>query len=163
VILRGEGSAADFFVRYLAGAGVGRIAVPAGRSALYDGRNPDVSLADGEPSDADLAVVFGPVPFALPVARVFFWGRAAGERLLYARLPGERACVGCIGAATHGLAGPDEPPAQAFLGALVATEALRVLLGITEVTDAILGRFDLASGTSSSEPFPFRPGCTRCG
>ena len=136
VVLRGDAAVASFAADLLAAAGVG----------LARERGPAGTLA--------VEAAAGTV-----VARM------SGRRAVTATLVG-RPCVQCVPDATwSGVAPDDTPDADAAneqtVGALVAAEVLRVILGLAET-----GRVhdvDLARGVFAARTLPATSGCARCG
>lgn len=155
VALLGGGDAAVVAATLLGRAGVGVLTLADGPLVLPD-LGPDCRVAAGADPDADVTVALG-VPAGNargPVVR----GTAARGVLRVATLVG-RPCAACDDACESPTE-PLAPPAALALGALVASEALRVLL-----TMPVAGRtqtLDVAAGDLRAAPLT-APGCTRCG
>jgi hypothetical protein len=154
VALTGAGDAAVVAATLLGRAGIGMLLVAGERLALPE-LGPDCRVVVGADPDADVTVALGPLVRNArgPVVR----GAAAGDVLEVATLVG-RPCAACADVALPG-AEPVEPAAALALGALVASEALRVLLATPAV-----GRtqtLDLATGDLRAAPL-VAAGCARC-
>lgn len=165
VSIRGEGSAVAMCVSYLAGAGVGRLAVariPGLATGVRPGDNPDCSILDAPVEDTDVSVWVGEIPG--PAARgAVLWGRAAGDTLVRVAFPRDRACPECLRAAALADAGePPSPASEITLGAVLAADTLRVLLGLALPAAPEVFRNDLARGEFTLAPLPSRPGCPVC-
>jgi len=161
VALHGEGDAFALCASYLAGAGVGTLAVERfdeSFAAMIARRNPDTRVTGA--AETTLVVALGsalPARIAAPSALV--WGASDDSRVRLARFGDGRACLECL----RGLADPGRVAGNdGALGTLVALEALRVLLGLVPPRGASLVEIDLVHGESRSTPFPSRPGCTVC-
>ncbi|HZP40618.1 MAG TPA: ThiF family adenylyltransferase [Candidatus Binatia bacterium] len=157
VALLGTGDAAVVAATLLGRAGVGTLALADGPLALPE-LGPDCRVAVGPGADADVTVALGAAVSALDPRRPVVHGTAAGTRLRIATLVG-RPCAACAeaGAASDG---PPPPPAALALGALAASEALRVLLAAPDT--GRLQTLDLATGELTGTPL-VAPGCARCG
>lgn len=179
VELYGRGDAALLCASYLAGAGVGALALG---NAPLDGaaaaalgvrgsgleeierliarRNPDCRLLPHAVEQPSAAVVIGaPLPARLPSAAVVVWGGASAERLLCVQFPAGRACRACLDAFV-GAERTDEP--SALLGTFLALTTLRALLGIEPLQRATVWRVDWERPEARPAAFPFRPGCALC-
>ncbi len=179
VNLYGRGDAALLCVSYLAGAGVGEIALgdaPLDGAAaaalgmcgggleeierLIARRNPDCRLLPHAVEQPSAAVVIGaPLPTRLPSGAVVVWGGGSAERLLCVQLSAGRACRDCL-AALVGAEPVDEP--SALLGTLLALMTLRALLGIEPIERASVWRVDWQRPEARPAAFPSRPGCSLC-
>jgi len=147
VAVAGAGPAATAAVTLLGRAGVGTLHVSAGvgplpelspdcRSSASEGPAADVAVGLLELTSTDDDVPHG-APFGLEAARrPFVLGLLVGDRILVATLVG-RPCMRCWGQAlAPGELGGDRAaggaahaaPARLALGALTASEVLRVLL-----------------------------------
>jgi len=164
VWIHGDGDGALTCARYLAGAGVGRLALAdvTIRDALArEARNPDCRLA-GEPSRSpDVVIAIGArLPSELPRAATILWGSASAESVSRLVAPAGRVCAACLDELTSREA-PGDGSAQ-LLGTLLALEALRALLGLGQTDEPSLLRIDLARAETSLLPFASRPGCATC-
>jgi len=177
VALAGAGAAAVAAATLLGRAGVGTLHVSAGagplpelspdcRSSAGDGAAADVAvglLELGAPDDA--APAHG-ASFGLEAARrPFVLGLLAADRLLVATLVG-RPCMRCWGQALAADLGGERgaegaahlAPARLALGALAASEALRVLL-----SPPVLGRLTtIGLGGSAAARDLVTVGCSCC-
>jgi hypothetical protein len=173
MFLAGDGDALVVCASYLAGAGIGRLAIdravragssgtvlgvtetdPRAVADLVTRRNPDCRVVD-EIADASLSVVLaGARPARLGPTVPVVWGSADSRRVRLARFAGGRVCLPCLAAATERF-----DAAGAFaLGTLAALEALRMLLGLAREDPPTLITIDLAEGTTSHDILPAR-GC----
>jgi molybdopterin/thiamine biosynthesis adenylyltransferase len=178
VSLHGDGDAAFLCASYLAGAGVGTLAVagfarPGARSrafgvcddsseslvAALSRRNSDCRLAR-ELLDATLVVAIeDSLPSHLSAASSLLWGAASPGSVRLARFAPGQGCLDCLRALAHGETSAED---SGILGALVALEALRLLLGLERPARASFVSIDLVHGTTATSAFPSRPGCARC-
>jgi hypothetical protein len=174
VCVRGAGSAATTAALLLGRAGIGTLVVPDDLDPLPE-LSPDCRVhphAGVDPAAADLDVGLsapgGGVPFALdPAARPLVLGLVRDARLVVATLVG-RPCRRCWLQALRpeelAADAPGDPaPAAALpvaLGALVASEALRVLLA--RPTAGRLTSIDLEHGTAAARELA-SGGCSCCG
>ena len=172
VTVAGTGTAAIATVTLLGRSGVGVLVVPAGMPELPE-LSPDCRVARGAAPDetADVAVAVSADAAASAALgrraaesrRPLVLGTLRGPRVTVATLVG-RPCIACValdGPSVGPDAGPLAAPAELALGALAATEVLRVLLrsaGPGRVTTLAVD-----SGASSMvEPAP-TAGCRLCG
>ena len=174
VCVGGVGPAATATALLLGRAGVGTLVVPEGFGPLPE-PSPDCGVrrhAGGEPVTADVDVGLsepgGGVPFALePVARPLVVGLVRDARIVVATLVG-RPCRRCWLQALRpeeldGGAPGDPAPAAALtvaLGALAASEALRVLLAAP--ASGRLTSLDLEHGAAAARDLA-SGGCSCCG
>ena len=165
VTVRGGADAALVCASYLAGAGVGVVAledVSSGAMAsilALETRNPDCRIVEHAVVACDLLVAIGsPGKFHVPATPVV-WGGGTPDTLSSAYFPSEEACASCLADVARredrGGASPQ------ILGALLAVEALRVLLGLAAKDRPTLRSLDLRRAAATSLPFPFRSDC-RC-
>jgi len=176
---------------YLAGAGVGRLALsPPAPLSVIDGLNPDCrtaalptlltrAVAD-EVAGCDVVLVCGP-PSAtwqtLHAACVaqhtpLLWGATAGSRGLVAVFAGHcpaSACAACVRVqAAQLLSGADAcdglaDATAAFIGTLLATEGLKMLIGLDAAPPASLLTYDAGAGAIDDAAFSRDPRCPTCG
>jgi len=172
VAVAGSGSAASTAATLLGRAGVGALDLVRGPRSLPE-LSPDCRLARSgdltDPADvivhlsADRALAAALGRRAQAAGRPFVLGTLAGSWIAVATLVG-RPCSACLPreeTAAHRAGGPLGAPAALALGALAASEALRVLLG-----PAPHGRrtaFDLDAGTCEASELVPSGGCTLCG
>ncbi len=177
----GGGIAAERVVAYLAAAGVGWIAADAELHAAADRAQPDLTLvtldvartassgAPGTPGAADAPLVDVLVAVGASFdeatrrcddatrARATFWTTAG----CVAALP---PCPVCVAAALT----PSTPPAElvalrdAFCGTVVATEAVKALLGIGVPLAGRVLVFDPTSATIERVELDSRVDCATC-
>lgn len=180
VRLHGRGDAALVCASYLAGAGVGALALEgaplhgATAAALgLDGggeeeigrwiarRNPDCRwLPAAGLARPSAAVTIGtPLPARLPEAAVMLWGGADAERLICAQLPAGRACRECLDAFV-GAARADEP--STLLGTFIALATLRALLAVEPIDRPVVWQVDWERPQARPMALPSRPGCVLC-
>ena len=160
VAVHGDGDAMLLCASYLAGAGVGTIAVERideSFVALIARRNPDTRVT--ELVETTLAMVFrDALPARLAASTALVWGGSDASRVRIARFASGQACLDCLRAIASVERAAENDGA---LGTLAALEALRVLLGLT-LGGASLVEIDLARGESQSSRFPSRAGCAVC-
>ena len=161
VALYGDGDAIALCASYLAGAGVGTLAVDHRDEsfvAMITRRNPDTRVTG--PGKTTLAIALrNTLPARLPATSVLVWGDADASRVRIARFESGHACLDCL----RGVAdGASAVASDVALGTLLALEALRVLLGLVPLRGASLLTIDIARGESRSTQFPSHPGCTLC-
>jgi hypothetical protein len=166
VSIRGRGDADVVCASYLAGAGVGTLALeePRRGGSIADvldleRRNPDCRIVHDEVDAPDMLVAIGSdwrSPF--PTTGVV-WGGGAPQRVATAHFPKGEACESCLAAVAREV--ERGGGSSQILGALLAVETLRILLGLTKSDRPRLLSLDLHGGVSTSSPFPFRPDC-RC-
>lgn len=182
VAVAGDHAAADAALLYLAAAGVGHLSRLGSRPAV-DRINPDVTIAHGPVPTAPgplaalasthaLVVGVGPVEAMQSVhdacntaGRPLLWGFSAGSRAWIARLGHgpAHACPTCLAPRIDAPSGPRPaasaaPVAAVWTGTLLASEALKALLGMP---DAMAGRcltFDAAAG--QVESLRLTPACS---
>jgi adenylyltransferase/sulfurtransferase len=175
---------------YLVGAGVGRLALSAPTLSAIDGLNPDCrttvlpslltrAFAD-EVAGCDVVLACGPASRiwqTLNAACVaqrtpIVWGATAGSRGLVAMLAGhgpEPSCHACVRTqAAQLLSGSDAcdglaDATAAFVGTLLATEALKMLIGLDPAPAASLLMYDAGAGAIDKVAFNRDPGCPACG
>jgi len=167
VVIQGGSDAALVCASYLAGAGVGTLSLGVieprhglGNAVDLETRNPDCRLVR-EARQPWLTIVLGrDVPDALWSTAAVVWGAASGDFVRMAYLPAGHACAPCL----REVAGrqPADEASPQMLGALLAMEALRVLLGLSRNELSILVEIDVARGECRAAPFPSRPDCLRC-
>lgn len=175
VVVVGDHVAGDTALVYLAAAGVGRLVrvarkpPAAGRSApdarieTWSGA-PNAEALRNVASTCALVVCVGTVAELEPAyeacfaaERALLWGHSEGPLAWVARvgLPhpgneGAHACPACIGKAIEGVRSADTtlaPAATAWTGAVLATEALKVLLGMPDSPGSNCLAYDAACGT----------------
>jgi hypothetical protein len=160
VVLTGVTAVAGHVVEQLAAAGVGTIAAPA---ALHDnvdpGQTDSRAVAIGAaPAPFDVAVHTGEVVAAALAARYDFWVRDGGA--------GEAPpCDACAAAALPTPAAPAPELAalrDALLGALVATEVVKRLVGIGDSLRGQALNYDPDTARVTLAPIAGRPECARC-
>jgi hypothetical protein len=160
VAVAGAGEAAAVVATLLGRAGVGRLDV-IGNGPAADAPLPDVAVAVA--ADAALAMALG--RRAQAAGRPIVLGTFDGDRAVVATLVG-RPCIGCLppdwagGGGTAGAAVFAAPLALA-LGALVASEALQVVLDPPR--RGRLQAIGLAPGGSGASRLDAVTGCTVCG
>ncbi|MGH7818178.1 MAG: ThiF family adenylyltransferase [Candidatus Binatia bacterium] len=176
VAIRGGGDAAAVAASYLAGAGVGTLDlsdIGAGAAVArvlgFGGqdparavaaRNPDCRISTGLSSPSLVVWVGTPVPDDLPADAAVLWGGADDSTLLLVYFTRGTACGACLNTAAPLASAAGE--SAVALGALVAVEALRVLLGLAADVRPTLLRVAMSGGASSGEPFRGRTDCPRC-
>ncbi|MGH7857666.1 MAG: hypothetical protein ACREQY_10085 [Candidatus Binatia bacterium] len=158
VALRGTGRVAGICGEYLAGAGIGRIAVEPG-SGLLDrlrGRNPDSRVTEQAPERVDVMVEIGSPRErrSRPAAARVLCAAASGGRCVRVLFEPGRACAECLRASIPGSGEPARPEAEVVLGALVAAEVLRVLLGIGQAAETTILTIDLDGTAIATAPLP---------
>ena len=173
IFVAGDGDALLLCASYLAGAGIGRLAIDhavrAGSSGTVLGvtqtdpravadlvarRNADCRVVDAI-EDPSIHVVLGDArPARLARTAPVVWGSADSRRMRLARFAAGRVCLECLAATADGF----DPAGAAALGTLAALEALRMLLGIALQDPPTLTTIDLAEASSSHELLPAR-GC----
>jgi molybdopterin/thiamine biosynthesis adenylyltransferase len=136
VTVTGGGDAGAFAATLLAGAGAA------------------VAIEAGPPDELRVTTA------ATAGVRARFHGSAA----VVATLPG-MPCVACLPARALGLPAADDaaaaPAVAQATGALVAAEALRLVLGLA--TEGRVHTVDVARGDAAAAPLGGTPGCVRCG
>ena len=166
VAIHGRGDSALVCANYLAGAGVGTLALSddvasssaLGRSIGLAARNPDCTVAVGDGAGADVVVVVGAlIPASLPPRSTVIWGAARDGGATLAHLPPGRGCVACLAALAASEPESDDP--SIVLGTMLALEALRALLALDAGDGARLVRFDLERSGAEVLPFPACPAC----
>ncbi len=165
--IHGSGHAALVCASYLAGAGVGTLSLGGieprdslGNALDLEARNPDCHLLR-EPIEPSATIVIGhDVPDAFSSAAAVVWGASSGDCVRRAYLPAGYACAPCL----RELAGRQSADGTSpqMLGAVLALEALRVLLGFSRNERSSLVEIDAARAEYRSLPFPSRPDCSRC-
>ena len=127
VAVTATGAAAEHIVAYLAGAGVGTLAVPRALVPFIDPAHPDVHVelptATGTPYDVAVIDAFAVAP---PTARRIFWV-AAGRA---AETPPCPACAATALGAPPRVTAELAAICDAVLGTVIATEAVKALLEI---------------------------------
>jgi len=187
VVVAGDHAAADTAFVYLAAAGVGRLSRLAS-TASPDHVNPDVAV-DQRPMPSDpsalaalasahsLVVGVGTVEEIWPVhaacsaaRRTLLWGFSTGPQAWIARLGhgAAHACPVClavrVGATTEATRlASMTPVTAAWTGTLLASEALKVLLGMPEALADRYLTYDAAAGTVASLPVTPNRSCPACG
>jgi molybdopterin-synthase adenylyltransferase len=171
IFLAGDGDALVLCASYLAGAGIGRLAIDcavrAGSSGAVLGlmetdhravadlvarRNPDCRLLD-EIDDPSMSVVLADArPARLPSTAPVIWGSVDSRRVRLARFAAGRVCLECVAAAAERF----DAAGAVALGTLAALEALRMLLGLAREDPPTLTTIDLAEATTSHEILPAR-------
>jgi hypothetical protein len=167
VAIHGSSDAALVCASYLAAAGIGTLSLGdveprnrLGNALDLEARNPDCRLVR-EPEQPWVTIVIGrEVPDALSSEAAVVWGASSGDCVRRAYLPAGRACAPCL----RELAGRQavEEASPQMLGAVLALEALRVLLELSRNERSSLVEIDVASAECRSLPFPSRPDCSRC-
>jgi hypothetical protein len=167
IVLAGGGDALVVCASYLAGAGVGRLAIghavgfassgtvlgvtkpgPGAIADLVARRNPDCRVVEMI-ADPSMSVVLGnasPARFARTAPVV--WGSADSRRVRLARFAAGQASLDRLAA----IAEPADGAGAPALGTLAAVEALCVLLGLVPLDPSMLTTIDLAEGTTSHAP-----------
>ena len=167
VELGGSAEAVAACATWLAGAGVGRIAIPregGSRSpweALLLERNPDCDIQSRPAPSPDVVAEIGRIPpdRAGPPSGVRFCFWTAGGEVLSAQFDGTAACRRCLEAI--GAPGIVPPAAAILLGTFAAAEILSALLGVRQGAGATLTRLDPSNGGGSA-PFPVLSACRTC-
>ena len=177
VAIHGDGDAAVLCASYLAGAGVGTLAIrgfarPGTRARalgvddevattiadLVARRNADCRVVT-DLTDPTLAIALDDaLPASLPASAAFLWATTALQRVRLERFSPGRGCLDCVRALGSTAVTED----VGSLATLAALEALRILTTGDLGSGAELASFDIARGTSATTPFPSRPGCHRC-
>lgn len=171
IVIAGNHPAADTALAYLAGAGVGRLthvggggrAAPGGPDVTIVRRSTPSTAGDFAALASTCAMVVGVGPVgeiqavhdACTVAgRPLLWGFAAAGQAWVARLgPGTvHGCPVCLGALVARAGAPARedpltPVAAAWAGTVLATEALKILLGMPE---SLLDRYLALSATETT-------------
>jgi molybdopterin/thiamine biosynthesis adenylyltransferase len=176
---------------YLAAAGVGRLALsaPAPLSAI-DGLNPDcrttalptlLTRAAGDAvANCDAVLVCGAASGTWQILNAacvaqhtpLLWGETAGSRGFVGVFAGHRpasACAACARAqAAQLLSGGDAcdglaDATAAFVGTLLATEALKILVGLEALPCASLVAYDAVAGTVDAVGLTRDRRCADCG
>lgn len=167
--ISGGGDAALLCGLYLAGAGLGRIAILRGRASPASiaagdlaGRNPDCTILDGPAESSDVTIWIGAPPGRFPPRdAVVLWGAAAGPALTLVRFAHGRACAACLRRAAPTAGPPPAAAAELLAGALLAAAALRAVLGLGGAGSEML-RADLERASFETLPFPHRASCPQC-
>lgn len=176
---------------YLAGAGVGRLALSAPVPlSTIDGLNPDcratalptllTQAVVDEVAGCDTVLVCGPASgiwqtlhAACAAQRTpLVWGETAGSLGLVVVLASQgpaSSCNACVrtqaaqllsgGGAYDGLA----DATAAFVGTLLATEALKILIGLSAAPATSLLTYDAGAGAIDEVAFSRDPRCPACG
>jgi len=155
VSIDGGGEAALVCARYLAGAGVGRLALgdASARSALLaEARNPDCRVVTELDGSADVWIVVGDCPRELPVDAVILWGCVDGATVSRVHVPPGQACAPCLGDFARGRG--QHGVGAHILGTLLALEALRALVGLADTTAPSVLSIDLDRARTTTLPFP---------
>jgi molybdopterin/thiamine biosynthesis adenylyltransferase len=176
---------------YLAGAGVGRLALSAAAPlAVVDGLNPDCrtsalptlltrAVAD-EVAGCDAVVVCGAASGTWQTLNAaciaqhtpLLWGETAGSHGLVAVLANHRPgspCYSCLRAqAAQLLSGGDAgdglaDATAAFVGTVLATEAIKVLIGVDAGPAGLLLKYHAGAGGVDDLAFSRDPRCPTCG
>jgi len=178
----GSGDLAATAGRYLAAAGVGYLRVSSSTAALIDGVNPDCHVvaleADARAQTVDgAAAVLCAGADRATCARIGAACVAAGVPWMVGDATGtvgwmyscdgvDASCYGCVaqavGHAGRGC-GPLEQVTAGFIGTLLATEAMKVMLNLRSATVGRRIVFDAPSGDVRDAPVLKDPCCTVCG
>jgi len=166
--ISGGGTAAIFCAAHLAAAGVGKLRFEGSDAAgpLADAfalrvRNVDCEIRAAAAGPADVTILLGEVDAARAVEiGHLVWGEETHGGIVAARFSSGRGCIACLAA----LASPAKTATGSgqLLGALLATLALRALLGIGAHDRASLLRFAPDASAFTSRPFPSRARCPVC-
>jgi molybdopterin/thiamine biosynthesis adenylyltransferase len=175
---------------YLAGAGVGRLALSAAPLVAIDGLNPDCrtsalptlvtrAVADEVAGcDAVLVCAVASAPWQMLNAACvaqhtpLAWGEAVGSRGVVAAFSGHRPdslCSACVRMqAAQWLSGGEAcdglaDATAAFVGTLLATEAFKMLIGLGAAPAASLLTYDAGPGAINDVAFSRDPRCRTCG
>jgi hypothetical protein len=153
----GTGAAAVAAAALLGRAGVGTLDVAPDVAAALPELPPECRIARVDAPDVVVDVSGGRGASSLPVVR----GVLGGTSVIVTTLVG-RPCAACVDddAGNGRDAGPLAAPAALALGALAASEALRVLLC---PADARVTTLDVASGTCVAARPATRGRCALCG
>jgi len=176
---------------YLAAAGIGRLALSAAAPlAAIDGLNPDCRITAlptpltravvDEVAGYDAVLICGAVSGTWQMLAAgcvaqhtpLLWGEAAGSRGLVAAVPGhcaEPPCAACVRAqATQLLSGGDAgnglaDVTAAFVGTLLATAALKMLIRAEAAPAASLLTYDASAAVIHNVALSKTPHCPACG
>ena len=163
VAIHGGGDGAAICAVQLAGAGIGTLVIfdSATRAAIVDeARNPDCRVVAGTDSPIDLVLGSGRATARLEEAPPALWGFAEPTRVSRVLFPAGRACASCLKEFSRMRELVEGSP-QA-LAALLAVDALRVLLGLDHAAAASWFVLDLTRGSAHTLPFPSRADCPIC-
>lgn len=162
VEIRGTGEASRLCAAWLAGAGIGHLSLPdapLGEDPLVV-RNPDCRLETGALGSADVRLGVGRLPGRPRTGCALLWARSSADSITWSRLGRRRGCESCRTAL------PGEGNAvvahATLVSSLLATETIRLLLGLAPETEAASFRWDLARGSPDAKAFPFRRSCDSC-
>jgi len=167
VAIHGGSDAALVCASYLAGAGVGALSLGGierrldlGRALDIEWRNSDCRLFR-EPRQPSVSIVIGrDVPDALSTTAAVVWGASSGDFVRRAYLPAGHVCSPCLRELADRQAADGASPQ--VLGAVLALDTLRALVGLSRHEHPSLVEIDVARAECRSAPFPFRPDCSRC-
>jgi len=168
-MIGGGGSAAIFCAAHLAAAGVGKLRfdgidanAPLVDALALHSRNLDCEFhAAPLEQEADVTILLGEVDAARPpVGHMLVWGQESTADVVAARFPTGRGCIPCLSALAA--SAKAAPRSGQLLGALLATIALRALLGIGANDRPELLRLAPGAPPLTSSPFPSRPKCPVC-
>jgi hypothetical protein len=159
---------------HLSSTGVGRLFIEASDEAGSElaralasprHRNPDCEVLSAPPDSPEVSIWIGEVPPEASTSATTWtlWGNANGRSLTRIRLARSRPpCLGCLSAAAPPATTVASAPARILLGSLLATDALRALLGLADADRAEILRVDLDRGLVSVEPLSRRSDCLAC-
>jgi len=190
VTIHGSSDLAEMAALYLAAAGVGHLRVSRPTAAAIEGLNPDCHLAVEEGRDpaidgvrsgvvlcadagADTCAAVNAACIAVHVPMIFGDAAAAVGRMgVCAGFEPHAPCYMCLSRSMGSASGSGAAPAPVnpfgnmtagFIGTLLATEAMIILLRVRPSLTGRLVTFDALAGEVYDVPAPKDPRCTACG
>ena len=171
VAVGGDGALAEVVALYLAGAGVGRIALQgidreALRAAIMD-LNPDVEVRFGELGGADLLLLCNGTLAQIDGAAASRRPAIAGGDGWLVVASNASICVSCgaraaIASAAVASTSDLDSPARGVIGSLMALAAVKFLVGIGDPPRHAWLRFDPPRSALTEHPFERAADCPTC-
>ena len=184
VAIVGTGEPGTTAALYVAAAGIGRVSVRAPVAAAIAELNPDCHaqpLAAQLNTDAAMAIarshdlvidadLSGDTSLLLNIAclamkRQVVWGHLSGSGAQATILAGHQAdapCYGCVRMPPPAPPSAVGPLTAAFIGTVLATEAIKILLGIGSTLIGRMLMYDARDSTVSVVPVRKDPRCATC-
>ena len=178
-VIAGAGELASTVACYVAAAGLGHLRVAPRIAAQLDALNADCHIeVVAEPSVPEAATLVicagtdaatGDVLNRACVARrlPLLWGRATGTRGVVALLPLADVTAPCLDCqplpADAGVHTPLAEVTAGFVGTLLATEAIKSVLGIGGASGGRLITYEALDSRVTERPLAKNPACTTCG